>query len=237
MPKRRKPSECRKKKDGEYCSGKYKLVSGHSPPLFTCNKCGDENDTWIRFYEQYMHLYKQKENWDEPKHKVSCVLGFFLFKYREFYGIDYVFSPTNPNPYGSKETRDINRILAVFDGDAHTVRRYIHWVFKSVIRKNTNIVSFAYLNTIGIIRKFNLYESKKNTITRHTGLPFGFLDWCRAEAQGIFDQYELSTINDLGALLSSTKHYGMMKDSVEKKTLDKAESMGLIKNGKLNIEG
>jgi len=239
MPKnksKRKPSECRRKKGGEYCSGKYKLAPDHFPPLFVCNKCGDENDNWIRFYEQYRYLYKQKENWDEPKHKVSCVLGFFLFKYREFYGIDYSFAPKSPNFYGCKEVRDINQLLSIFDGDAHAIRRYIHWVFKTVIRRNTNIISFAYINTIGIIRKYNLYESKKNAITRHTGLPNMFLSWCRKEAPTIFDQYELSTVNDLGALLRSTQHYGASQGSIEQVVLERAEVTGLIKNGKLNIK-
>lgn len=160
-----------------------------------------------------------------------------MFKYKEKFGADYTLVSNNPNPFSCKELRDINKLLATFGGDANRVRKYIHWAFKKVIRRQTDLVSFAYLNAAGLIRKYNLHESKKTMITRHTRLPAKFVRWCENNTQ-IFDDYELSTMNDLGAILGYSKQYpdedGEYSD--EQKVIDQAKGFGLIKNGALNTE-
>ena len=103
-----------------------------------------------------------------------------------------------------------------------------------MIRSTTNIVSFAYINTPGIIRKYNIYNKKKTKITRSSKLPSKFLDWCLENIPEIFYNYEFTTMNDLGAVLSYTKAY-CPDGKIETLAIKKAEEFGLIKNGKLNI--
>jgi hypothetical protein len=234
--KKKRPSDCKGKssKSGD-CAGKYKLRYEDGAPIFECNKCGDLELTWKKFYTEYLQLFKNKENWDVEKHKITCILGFFCHMYEDFYGTDYVFVPQNPNPYGCKECKDAWKLLATFKGDANSVRKYIYWVFKKLIRKNTSMVAFGYINSPGIIRKYNLQVQKKNSITRSTKLPNKFIDWCKQNAPEIFDSYELKTMNDLGALLSFVKFSSILHASSEFKVISIAEEMKLVKDGKLNI--
>lgn len=156
--------------------------------------------------------------------------------YKDLFGTDYVFVPQNPNPYGAKEVKEAWKLLATFKNDAHEVRKYIYWVFKKIIRKSTNLVSFNYINAAGIIRRYNLHVQQKKAITRSTKLPAGFLDWCKEHIPDIFDEYELATINDLGALLSYVKFYDVSDDAREIQAIRAAERFNLIKEGKLNIK-
>lgn len=156
--------------------------------------------------------------------------------YREFFGTDYVFVPQNPNPYGAKEVKEAWKLLATFKNDAHEARRYIYWVFKKVIRRSTNLTSFNYINAPGIIRKYNLHAQKKRAITRSTQLPSGFLSWCKENIPNIFDEYELATVNDLGALLSFVKFYDVSEDARELQAIKTAERFNLIRDGRLNIK-
>lgn len=217
------------------CNGRYEITYENNAPIFTCNKCNAQDLTWKKFYTEYLQLYKEKSNWEVEKHKVTCVIGFFCHMYKETYGTEYVFVPSNRNPYSCKECRDAWKLLATFKGNAHAVRKYIYWLFRKLINKNTNIISFNYINTAGIIRKYNLYSKKKNKITRFTSLPAEFIDWCKKNIPNIFDSYELSTVNDLGALLSHINFCGTDKFNDETQAIQMAEKLNLVKNGRLNI--
>ncbi len=202
-------------------------------PIFTCEKCGHQELTWKKFYEEYLQLFNTKSNWDEKKHQVSCIIGFFCYMYKEKYKTDYTFVPANPNPYGAKECRDSWALLASFGGNAHEVRKYIYWLFKQGINSNTQITHFGYINTAGLIRKYKLYAMRKNTFTRASKLPQDFIDWCRLNVPEIFDNYTLNTMNDLAAMIGYTKNYGVTNS--EEKVMSAAKQFGLIENGKLCI--
>lgn len=206
-------------------------------PIFTCEKCGDKELTWQKFYNEYLELFKDKENWDNKKHQVSCIIGFFCHMYKKAYDIDYVFVPQNPNPYGAKECRDAWALLATFKGNAHEVRKYMYWFFNKGLNRSTAVTHFGYINTPGIIRKYNLYAEKKNTFTRASKLPKQYVEWCKDNVPGVFEKYELGTMNDLGVLLSYVKAYDSDFDSesVEFKAIAQAVKSSLIKDDKLNI--
>lgn len=229
--KRRRPSQCKK------CPGKYKLTYEDNAPIYTCDKCADKELTWKKFYTEYLDLFKNKENWDNKKDQVSCIIGFFCHMYEEFYDTAYIFVPKNPNPYGAKECKDTWSLLAAFDGDAHEVRRYIFWLFKKGINKNTTITHFGYINTPGLIRKYNLYAKRKHILRRESKLPSAFVDWCKKNTPEIFDRYELTTMNDLGMMVNYVGVYDfeIFKDADERKVLAQAAKHNLTKDGNLNI--
>lgn len=129
--------------------------------------------------------------------------------------------------------------MSAFNGDAHEVRRYIYWFFNKTIGKHTDITSMAYLNTPNIVRKYKLYVEKKKISTRSTALPVELISWCHLNVPDIFDNYELSTMNDLGALLGYVKAYSteLNDNNPESRVIVKASLMGLIKDSKLNIRG
>lgn len=155
--------------------------------------------------------------------------------YKERYSTDYVFVPSNFNPYSSKECRDSWALLAAFNGNANEVRKYIYWLFKKAINKHTTITSFGYLNAPALVRKYNLQVISKNFLRRESKLPEAFIEWCKANASTVCDKYELSTMNDLGAILNYCKTYPPAEGSDESKVLVEAERMGLTKTGKLNV--
>jgi len=157
--------------------------------------------------------------------------------YKELYTTDYVFVPKNPNPYSSKECKDAWTLLATFKNDANEVRRYIFWLFKKVIRQETNLSSFGYLNTPTLIRKYKIQADRKNVYTRSSKLPETYIQWCKDNIAGIFDKYALDTMNDLGALYSYVKEYSdeLGSESIEQKAILQAEQFELIKDGKLKV--
>jgi len=231
--KRRKVSKCRV----EGCLGKYVLSYEDNAPIFTCDCCQDKDLTWKKFYCEYLNLFRVKENWDDKKHQVSCIIGYFVYCYQEKFGTNYVFVPKNPNPYGSKECTDSWALLAAFNGNAHEVRRYLHWLFNRGISNKTEITSFGYITTPGLIRKYNLYAKNKNVLSRSSELPKTFLEWCKQNFPDIVENYSLSTMNDLGALLSFVKYYDKTIQSSDpmRVVLAEAEKYNLIISGNLNI--
>jgi len=233
--KKRRASDCKRKdNNGERCLGRYRLEYEDRAPLFVCDVCNDRELTWKKFYLEYMSLWTNPENWEIDKHKISCIIGAFCYSYKKKFGADYVFVPSNPNPYSSKEIRDAWKLLATFKNNAVSVRLYIVWVFKHIIKPGANVVSFAYITAPGIIRQYNLHLQKKQQITRGTDLPPAFLSWCRNNIPEIFDNYEMCTVNDLGALLQQVEFYGL--DGIEFRAIKQAEQYNLIKDGKLNIK-
>jgi len=113
------------------------------------------------------------------------------------------------------------------------VRKYLYWLFKKGLNKKATITNFGYVNTPALIRRYNLYYKKKHILTRASKLPNKFVDWCKEYAVQIFDNYELNTMNDLGALLSYARDYD--ETSVEGMVLERAKELSLIKDDKLNI--
>jgi hypothetical protein len=234
--KKRKSSQCsQKNKEGEKCPGKFVLDFEGTIPIFTCDTCQYKDETWKKFYEEYLQLYRSLEAWGEPKNTVSCVLGLFCYHYREFYGIDYTFVPRNPNPYGVKECRDVWTLLAMFNKNVCEVRHYITWLFDKGLSRSAQITNFGYILTPALVQKYKLQASKKSVLTRASNLPENFIEYCKVNIPDIFDLVTLGTMNDLAGLLSSVQYYKLMPDSIECRVIAVAEKMGLIKDGKLYL--
>jgi len=222
---------------GAKCPGSFILSFDGIIPIFVCDTCSYIDITWKKFYEEYLQLYKVRENWIDPKNSVSCLLGIFCHYYKSFYSTDYTFVPKNPNPFGAKECRDAWTLLAAFNKDIGEARKYIVWVFTKGINKGTAITNFGYILAPGLIQKYKLYALKKNILTRASKLPEQFISQCKTNWPGIFMSFELVTMNDLGALIKHIEFYEqkIATDAIERKVLNAAEQLGLVKNGKLNI--
>jgi hypothetical protein len=217
----------------EQCLGSLTLEYEEGAPVFVCERCGGRDETWKKFYTEYLKLYTVEEHWKEPKHQISCILGLFCSEYLKKYNTNYLFVPRNPNPYSAKECRDANLMLATFGKNGLEVRTYIIWAFKFGLGSNAQITSIAYLNAPGLIRKFKLWLEKRKTPTRSTQLPKEFLDWCKIEVPELFTKYTLETINDLGAVLNYARTYSA-ESQIELKAIQQATTLGLIKDDKLN---
>jgi hypothetical protein len=237
MPRKkvkRKASQCKTKKNGERCGGRYILNYDNNTPIFKCNVCNDIDLTWKKFYVEYLQLFRQKDNWNDKKHQVSCIIGFFCYCYKEFYKIDYIFVPQSVNPYNCKECRDALLLLKTFN-DANVVRKYIHWFFNKFLNPSIEISSLGYLNSPGIIRKYNLYFKKSKFLNRASELPSNFIFWCKENIPEIFDLYSLETMNDLGAIFRC--YDAQQQNSIEYRLVSRAKKMKLIARNRLNVRG
>jgi hypothetical protein len=210
------------------------LLYDNNAPLFVCDRCGARDETWRKFYDEYLKLYSVEDHWKEPKHHTSCIIGLFCAEYQKRYHIDYTFVPSNPYPFSSKEVLDANVLLATFNKTALDVRRYIIWAFRCGIGSNAKITSLAYLKAPGLIRKFKLWDLNRNVLTRSTQLPKEFLEWCKTEVADLFSKHTLETMMNLGAILNYANTYPN-ESEVELRVINKAAELGLIKDGKLNV--
>jgi hypothetical protein len=215
------------------CPGDLCLSNQQTIPVFICDLCGFQDNSWKLFYQDHLNIFKDKANWDIPKHRVSCVLGLFCYKYMEFFGVEYTFVPLSPNPWSAKEVKDANTLIAAFQKNMTEVRKYLVWVFKN-IGSNTKMHSLAYVLSSGLIRKYMLSADRRNTYTRNSPLPDEFLEWCKTNTPEILSSYTLETMNDLGALLSYTNTY-QDTNSIETKAIHKASELKLVINGSLNV--
>jgi hypothetical protein len=220
----------------ESCAGTYNLTHANSIPLFVCDMCGHQDDTWQRFYDNYLQLYRTKNNWEQPKNGVSCVLGLFCRLYKNRYGVDFLFTPKSPNPFKSKECKDAQVLIAAFGG-ALPVVDYLKWAFEQGgIPKSSQVVSLAYLTTPNLIRKFLLINKRKHVLTRSSPVPTSFLEWCKISIPELLNNYTLDTMNDLGSLLSYVKSVSLDDNSPEAQAIQAATKLSLIVDGQLNIE-
>jgi hypothetical protein len=151
--------------------------------------------------------------------------------------VDYLFVPATPNPFSAKECRDANLLVSSFNKNMDDVRKYLVWVFKTGLGSNAKIVSLAYVNAPGLIRRYMLSADRKNTYTRNSPLPDEFLSWCKSCMPVLISSYTLETMNDLGALLgyvnSDTE---LQPSSPETLAINKAKELKLVVNGALNVE-
>jgi hypothetical protein len=234
QPKKRKKYECQRKTGETKCLGNFSLQYEDGAPVFVCDKCGERDETWKKFYNEYLKLYSEKSNWKQEKNHVSCLIGLFCYEYKKKYGVDYTFVPRNPNPYSAKECKDAWTMLAAFDKNALETRKYIIWAFKFGIGSGAQITSLAYLNVPGLIRRYKLWAKNTGILRRETILPKEFLTWCELNVKEIFSKHCLETMNNLGAIINYANAYPE-ESQVELLVIVKATELGLIKDGKLNI--
>jgi len=175
MVKKKSRTKCERKLETteERCPGSYELSESGGYPVFICSHCKYCDESWKKFYTEYLKLYEVKENWDIEKNKVSCVLGLFCFLYKQRYGVEYLFVPQSPNPFSAKECKDVWTIIRTF-GNMEDTRKYLIWAFKKGIGNNAKITSLAYLKTHDLIRKFMLSLEKNNAMKRYSNLPEEF---------------------------------------------------------------
>jgi hypothetical protein len=208
----------RKKNICKIC-GKKKDVTfegnGVQYPVFSCPEHGqDERNEWARWWDLYHDRWKQNsEYWDQPREKPSCLVSYFCYKFREFYGYEYTLDCTNPVPYTSKDFIMARRILALFQGNAKRVKNYIDWVFAKRIKKNYTINSFGFFSLPNLVNEYNAARAKSKILRRTTPLPQKFLKWCKEFHPNIFERQQFSTWDDLNGLVTYIKSRG--KDNVE----------------------
>lgn len=198
-------------------------------PVFSCPDCGPAKNDWEIWWNKYKDLWKDKQNWQEKKNYVSCIVGYFCHRYEEFYGRTFAFSYSSPTPYKDKQFTMARRLLVMFDGDAWEVGQYVKWGFTKLISPNYHITGLGFFTKNDIANRFKVFRAKRRQIRRRTPLPKDFIEWCKTQATQIFDNQELENWNDLNGLVSVVKSYGM--DNIEGKVVEEAVKRKMLPEG------
>jgi len=220
------------KKQLETCSlcGKEKELSFQGEdiqyPVVCCPEHGPDKNEWEIWMRKYIDYWKTEEYWLKPNSKQSCVIGYFCYKFKEFYGHPYVFSFANPIPYKDKDFIQARRLLTMFNQDAKEIKIYIKWLFAKKIKKNYPITSIGFLATANLVNEYFQAKAQNAKLKRSTNLPETFIAWCQENCTEIFSQREFKTLNDLNGTITYVKTYGF--DNVEGKVIQEAINRGLI---------
>jgi hypothetical protein len=197
-------------------------------PVFSCFSCGNKpKNEWEVWWKSYSKLHENKENWKNPKHRLSCFVGYFCVRYMEFYGHPYTFSVVSPIPFKSKEFTMSRRILAMFDGDAGRAANYLDWAFRFKVKTPSYPVnSIGFFASSAFVNEYKIAWQRAQVPRRSTPLPSSFVSWCHDNESDLFERRELSTWNDLNGLVTYVKCYG--DDCPEGRALNRAIELKMM---------
>lgn len=200
-------------------------------PVFVCPACGpDQRNEWELWWKEYRFLWQDNAKWDDSRHKLPCLMGFFCAKYAEFYGHPFHFLYATPNPYKGKDFIMARRLLAMFEGDAKAARTYMKWVFAFRIRNaNCAIRSVGFFVSQKFVAEYMQARARSRTLRRSTPLPTEFIGWCCENEPDVFERQELETWNDLNGLVTHVRQYGI--DDTENRVVAEAVRRGLLPPG------
>jgi hypothetical protein len=204
-------------------------------PVFSCPTCGPSKNEWEVWWNKYKDLWKDKENWQNKKDAISCIVGYFCHKYEEFYGNSFSFSYSSPTPFKDKEFTMARRLLAMFEGNAWEVAQYIKWGFPNVVKNPQYCVTgLGFFTKADIAIRFKNIRAQSRVIRRRTPLPKDFLEWCQANHPDIFERQELHTWNDLNGIVTHVKSYGL--ENVEGFIVEEAIRRRLLISGEDGVQ-
>lgn len=240
--KKSKGRKLRKKSHScKLCGAQKEVVfegDGVQYPVFSCPKHGpDDRNEWKIWWEQYHDRWKDKECWDKPSDKPSCVIGYFCHKFKEFYGYDYTFDYSNPIPYKSKDFIMARRILTMFNADANDAKIYIRWVFAKKVRSTKyTITSLGFFASAPFVNEYKAAKAYSKVLRRSTKLPDHFLNWCQTYYPDVLEVHNLETWNDLNGLVTFINSYG--KENKEYCVVREAIYRGMLpEDGYRDLEG
>lgn len=199
-------------------------------PVFSCPECGPARNDWEKWWNDYRDLWREKENWKQKKHAPSCVVGYFVHKYEEFYGQPFSFSYSSPVPYKDKQFTMARRLLAMFNGQAWEVGQYIKWGFAKVVKTPSyHVTGLGFFTKEDIVNRFKVARAKSKVIRRRTPLPKDFIRWCIDNQPEIFELQELETWNDLNGIVTHVKIYG--SNCIEGRVVEEAVQRRMLPEG------
>ena len=199
-------------------------------PIFSCPNHGpDKTNAWLNWKDKYSLLWKDKDAWERPRDKVSCLVGYFCHQFKEFYEYPYSFDVSSPIPFQTKDFVVARKILAMFNGDAKEARVYVKWMFaKKMKQRKKALTGMGFFAIANYVNEFKYAKKQSAILKRYTYLPKEFINWCQSNYREIFLRQELATWNDLNGLVTFIKSYG--EDNIEGKIVNEAVRQGLLKS-------
>jgi hypothetical protein len=199
-------------------------------PVFACPQCGpDRRNEWALWWSDYSVLWQDNSKWEDAKHKLPCLVGYFCAKYAEMYSHPFHFDYATPNPYRSKDFMNGRRLLAMFGGDAKAARTYVKWVFAVKVRSpDYAISSMGFLVSQKFVAEYLQARTRSKVLRRSSPLPTEFLAWCCEHEQEVLDRQVLETWNDLNFMVAYVKRAPL---GAESRVVAEAVRRGMLPPG------
>jgi len=237
MQKSKGRGKSKAKSGGPKCKacGAKKEVSfegdGVKYPVFSCPEHGpDKRNEWKIWWDMYSERWRERRYWDNPADRLSCVMGYFCNKFREFYDYPYTLDVSNPIPYKSKDFVMARRILTMFENDTVDIRTFIRWVFAKKVRtRKYPVTSFGFFANAAFVNEFKAAKARSQVLRRSTPLPEDFIQWCVDNCCETVVKHNLITWNDLNVLVGLVKAYGM--SGGEGAVIEEAVRRGMLLEG------
>lgn len=212
-------------------------------------------------YEQEWQTFLEKigdYSKDKPKKWTAVtLLSYFLVKYKQVNGLDFIFTACKKGPMQSKEIRDASKIWKMFDRDRYSrledkdekiaykeqlveiLKEYIDWAFDIKFRgKQVNVTGLGIFAVANFMNEFLQWRKarKSSPPRRNEPLPSRFIAWIEDNAAVIWQKQQLAVLDDLNALYNYVQAYDPERLSIEAIVLEQARTMGIMpKIGKLEL--
>jgi|SRR5579859_3055663 len=133
------------------------------------------NDKYKKFFEKFEEInFLPVAEWKKPH-----LLGYFCFKYKKCYNIEYSWKFNNPSPAKCFEVWQISALCAKLSTNPQIVKDYIDWTFNNLIpktkRRFTSISFITKDESVNPYKMNILFSPKKTTINRTDLLPSEYI--------------------------------------------------------------
>lgn len=133
------------------------------------------NDKYRKFFEKFAEI----ETLEVSQWKAAHLLGYFVKKYKEAYGVDYPWKFNNPSPSKCFEVWQLNTLCAKLSANPKILKEYIDWAYLNLVpkaKRRLTSISFMTKEEVLIPYKMNvLLGGKKNlNVDRSTQLPASY---------------------------------------------------------------
>jgi hypothetical protein len=186
------------------------------------------------------------------------LLAYFLVRYKQINGQDFIFSYGKRGPTKSRELKQATIIWEMFNKGRYSqyktkdeklaykeqlvgiLKSYIDWAFDIKFRgRSTNVTGLGIFAVNNFMNEFLQYrKAKAQALPRRSDpLPEVFLEWAKTNAPDIFKKQQLAVLEDLNALLNYVEAYDPKYVSIEAIVLKKSRELGIMPmSGKLQLE-
>lgn len=218
------------------CGGTMEvLYNKNNIPYLQCDRCSHKINDWVAWEEQYKDIWQDQENWKAKKNHLTCILGYFCARYKDYYGIDYTLSLNEKGLFRGSEINVLRRLYVMLENDPWKVKEYIDFIFnRKVQKRKKRITNLSYLVVQDFVQEFKLHVEQAKFVTRSTPLPSAMIAWVKKFAPEVENSVVLNDYGDLHLLLSHHKNGHFKNNDSVNKFVKKLQERKYI-NTDLNI--
>lgn len=135
------------------------------------------NDKYRKFFEKFAEI--ETVNMDEWK--PAHLIGYFVKRYQETFGVPYKFKFNSPSPSKCFEVFQIKKLAYLLTDQPKLLRDYIEWIYQEkAIKSKRRFTSISFLTNEGTLKEYKfgvLLAGKKNLeVNRATILSSNYRD-------------------------------------------------------------